>query len=164
MINKKKAYTLVELLVFMGIFSVFLVVLTNILTSVLDVRQESESTSSVQQDGNFLLNRFSYDISRANAIITPSAIGSTTQSLNITVNGQSYVYALNSNNLQLTANGVSDNLNSVSTSISNLSFTRIGNSPGDNKDTIQVAFTVTSNIKKTSGLETKSFQTTVGLR
>ena len=160
--KNKKGYTLIELLIFMGMISILLVVLTEVFGSILDVRRESESISSVEQDGNFLLNRFMYDIPRATSINRPSTVGATDATLDITIGGGSFIYALNTGNLELTAIGSTKQLNSQNTSISNLSFRLIGN--GDQKDTIQLSYTVTSKIQRTSGPESKSYQTTVGLR
>ncbi len=160
--NSKRSYTLIELLMFMGLFSILLVVFTQVLTSILDVRTESESISSVEQDGNFLLNRFTYDIPRATSINQPAAVGLTSDTLNIIIDGIAYIYSLNGGNLELNVNSGVNQLNSVNTSISNLSFIRIGNDDG--KDTLRISYTVTSRIERISGLESKSYQTTVGLR
>ncbi|OGK10516.1 hypothetical protein A2767_04605 [Candidatus Roizmanbacteria bacterium RIFCSPHIGHO2_01_FULL_35_10] len=157
-----KGYTLVELLIFMGMFSFLLIVLTQIFGLIVDTRLESEATSTVAQDGNYLLNRLIYDVSRANTINIPNAVGVTDTSLDITIDGINHVYALNNGNMQLTVNSVVFQLNNFYTSISNLTFTRIGNDDG--KDTIQLGYTVTSDIQEASGPEIKSYQTTVGLR
>jgi len=162
MIKHKLGYTLIELLIFMGLISILLVVLTQVFGQTLDVRQESESLSSVEQDGNFLLNRFMYDIARATNINRPSTVGATDTTLDLTISGVNYIYAINSGNLQLTLNSITYQLNSVNTTFSNLTFKRIGNDDG--KDTIQLSYTVTSKIQRTSGPESKSYQTTVGLR
>ena len=158
----KKGYTLIELLIFMAMFSVLLLVFTQIFSLIVDVRLESESTSSVAQDSNYLLNRFKYDISRANSINLPNSVGATDTSLNIVIDGVDHVYALNGGNLLLTVNGTPYQLNSSGTTVSNLTFKRIGNDDG--KDTVQLGYTVTSVIQEASGSETKSYQTTVGLR
>ena len=160
--NFKKGFTLVELLIFMGMFTILLAVLSQVFGMIIDARLESESTSSVVQDGNFLLNRFMYDIARANTINTPSTVGSTDTNLDLTIDGVNYLYALNAGNLELSANSVTYLLNSYNTGVSALTFTRIGND--DEKDTIQLGFTVTSDVESAAGPESKIFQTTVGLR
>ena len=160
--NLSRGYTLVELLIFMGMLSILLVFLSQIFASIVDARLESESTSSVVQDGNFLLNRFMYDIARTSSVNLPNAVGVTDTTLNITIDGVNYVYALNAGNLELTVNSATSLLNSVNSSISNLTFQRIGNDDG--KDTIQLGYTVTSKIQRPVGPESESYQTTVGLR
>ncbi|OGK25065.1 hypothetical protein A3C25_03350 [Candidatus Roizmanbacteria bacterium RIFCSPHIGHO2_02_FULL_38_11] len=146
----------------MGMISILLVVLTEVFSSTLDVRRESESISSVEQDGNFLLNRFMYDIPRATNINQPNADGVTDTALDITIDGASFIYSINNGNLELTTGGTTKQLNGIDSTISNLTFKRIGND--DAKDTIQLGFTVTSKIQRTTGPESKSYQTTVGLR
>src|SRR5258708_14824797 len=69
----ERGFTLVEMLIYMGIFSLMLIALTQIFTSIIDVQLESQSNGSVSQDGQYILSRLSYDISRAQDIATPSA-------------------------------------------------------------------------------------------
>ena len=158
----RKGYTLVELLIFMAMLSILLVIFTQIFSLIVDARLESESTSIVAQDGNYLLNRLMYDVARTNTINLPNAVGATDTTLDITIDGVNYVYALNGANLQLTVNSSVYQLNSIGTTISDLTFKRIGNDDG--KDTVQLGFTVTSKILEAGGSEFKSYQTTAGLR
>ena len=88
----KKAMTVIELLVFMGILSVFLVILTQIFQQSLDVQLESSASSSVNLTGNFLLHRLEYDIRRASAITTPGAAGQTTSTLSLVIGGVTHTY------------------------------------------------------------------------
>ena len=162
--NKKNShgFTLIEMLLFMGIFMILLLVLTDIFSSSLELQKETESTSEVQQNVSFIINRLSYDISRADDIIIPASPGTVTDSLQVLKNSDNQTYQLNNNQLILTDNIGSDRLNSMNTLISNLQFTRLGNENG--KNTISVDFTVTGiNIKK-SGPESKSYNFTVGVR
>lgn len=165
MAKAKLGYTLIELLIFMGIISILLVILTNLFTSIVDVKQESESTSSLEQDGNYLLTRFAYDVQRAQATNTPVSLGENGPNLDITIDGVNNLYAVNNGILTVSNNFGNIQLNSVNTSVANLNFLRLGN-PGDviREDTIRVSFTLTSRIVRSSGPESKNFQTTVGLR
>ena len=163
--NYLRSYTLVELLVFMGIVSILLVVLSQVFASIIDVKLESESTSAIEQDGNYLLARFAYDIQNAQTINTPASLGQNSSTLDISISGVSNLYSVNNGFLTVTNDYGVIQLNSVSTSVSNLDFLRLGN-PSDTarEDTIRVSFTVTSRIVRSSGPEFKNFQTTVGLR
>lgn len=160
--KQKRGYTLVELLIFMGMFSILLMVFSQIFALIIETRLDSESTSAVAQDGNYILNRLTYDISRASNINTPSSLGAASASLDISIDGDNYVYGLNNGNLEFTANGSTRRLNGINTGITNLTFTRFGNN--DDKDTIQLSYTINSLIQEASGTETKVYQTTVGLR
>lgn len=162
MANIKKGFTLVELLLYMGLLAIFLVVLTEIFVTIMEVRLESEATSSVEQDGRFMVSRFAYDISRASAITTPANLGDTTSLLVMTVGGDTFRYAVSGGNLELTNANGTDNLNSSQSTISNQSFQKIGNSGG--AETIKILFTVSSITQRAGGAETKMFETTVGRR
>ena len=159
-------FTLIEIIIYMALLSIFLLTLTDIFTSILDVQLESDATSAVEQDGRYILARMAYDIPRATDISTPPQIGQTRSNLIMTIAGvTTYEYAENGGNLQLINDLGTNNLNSSESTLSNLSFQRIANSavPGT-KDTIKIQFTITSKTTRTGGPETKIFQTTIGRR
>lgn len=154
--------TLIELLIFMSLYSVLLVIIMSVFTATIDIKLSSEATSNVQEDGNFLMSRLSYDVLRANSITLPD-LGDTNSSLELNIDGESYTYELNNTNLELTNDAGTDQLNMYNTSITDLSFTRLGETSG--KNTLQISFTINSRIANTSGVtETKDFQTTLGTR
>ena len=155
-------FTLVELLIYMALLSIFLITLSGIFVNIMEVQLESDATSAVEQDGRFILSRLAYDINSAQVVTTPAGLGTTASNLDFTVPGISYSYSLNANNLQLSENGQPSNLNSSETQVSNLTFQRIGNPLG--KHTFKIQFTITSKTQRPSGPETKTFTTTIGLR
>lgn len=154
--------TLIELLLYLGLFSVMTLILAEVFLSVLDVQLESRSTSRVEEDGRFILARLDYDIVNAQAIVSPPNLGDQSNTLEITVNSTNYTYTLSNSNLTLINNNGTNSLNSFDTSISNLSFTRLGELSG--KPSVRILYTVSSRVSKSSGVETKSYQTTIGLR
>lgn len=155
-------FTLVELLLYMALLSIWLLVLSGIFISVLETRTESEAVSAVEQDGRFIIARLSYDASRASSVTVPVSLGSTASSLSIIIGGVEYSYAVAGGNLQLTNDVGTHNLNSSETIVENPVFQRIGNIGG--KDTIRVQFTLTSVTVRAKGPESKTFTTTVGRR
>ena len=161
--NSKKGFTLVELLIYMGLLSIILVVLSQIFGSVLDAQLESQATSSVHRDGRFILSKLTYDVHRANSIVLPASLGTSSTSLQLDISGIN-TYSLNNGNLELTSGLETNNLNSGDTTVSNLTFTRIGNSVANAKNTVRITYTITSRIVRPKGLETKDFQTTIGIR
>lgn len=164
-VSGKKGFTLIELLLFMGMVSILLLVLTQMFVSVLDLQKESTAVSAIQEDGAMILSRMMYDISRADSIVTPSSLGQQTTSLQITTGGINYTYSLNNNgNLELTDNVGTDQLNSFNSTVSNLTFTRLGNNIVGGKHTIRLAFRLTSKVRQAKGFEVKNFQTTIGIR
>lgn len=160
--RNKRGFTIVELIIYMGILSLILIVMTDIFSSIIDVRRDSEAITVVEQDGNFLLAKLFYDISHAQSIATPATLGATSNTLQITISGVTNTYSLNSGNLQVVNANGTNVLNSLNSSISNLTFLRLGNSSG--KNTIQLSFTVTSKILRVSSTESKTYSTSVGLR
>ena len=162
MINgKSSGFTLVELLISMGLLAIILSVLTSLFVSVIEAQLESQATSSVDQDGRFILARLSYDIHRTNSISIPATLGAQGPTLQIVVNGITYTYGLNGNELELTSNQGTDRINSPNTLISDVNFRRLG-STLSGKNTIEIQFTVSSTITRPQ--EIRSYNTTVGIR
>lgn len=155
-------FTVVELILYMGLLAVFLTVLTQIFTASLDTQLEAQTESSVQQDGRFILSRLQYDIERATSISDPPTAGSTSARLQMVVDGATSTYQVNGQNMQLTDAGGIYQVNSINTVVSNLQFQR--RSVAGGKPVITVSFIVTSVARRSSGPESQSFQTTISTR
>jgi type II secretory pathway pseudopilin PulG len=162
--NITKGYTLIELIIYIGILALLLGVLTSIFTSIIGVQLESTSTSSVNQDGRYILSKLLYDVKSASSIVTPTTPGASGSSMQLTINSINYTYSKSAgNNLQVVngSTGEVNVLNSYDTSVSGLTFTRVGN--GGSSDDIRVSYTLTSRTTEQAGVhETKSFTTTLG--
>ncbi len=158
----QRGVTLIELLLYMGLLSIFLTVLSQIFITSLSTQLESESVSGLDQDGKYIIARLSYDIQRSTNITQPGALGLSSSSLSFVAGGLSYQYSQASGILTVSENGTPYQLNSLGTLVSNLQFTRRGNSSG--KPTITVSFTLTSTVLREKGQDTKSFSTTIGTR
>lgn len=162
--NSQKGITVVELLLYMGILSILLTILTSVFVSALDVQSESNATSSVEQDGNYILARLAYDVHRAQSINIPAINGATSNSFQIVVTGVNYTYSVDANNnLILTNNLGVNNLNNYGTSASDFSVRRLGNAGGV-EDTLKINLKITSREKRVSGYEVKNFKTNLSLR
>ncbi len=155
-------FTLLELVLYIGIFSILLMVFVQFFSSILDVGQESAAISSVNQDSQFILDRLSFDIHRAQSIASPGALGEITNSLQIVIDGINYTYYLGSGNLLLSNDSGINMLNGFDTTVSNVTFRKIGNIGG--KDTIVIGLTLTSKVLRKGVAEVKNFQTAIGLR
>ena len=164
--EKNQGFTLVELLLYMGIFSILLVALFQLFTSIIDTQIESQSSSSVFLDGQYILNRSRYDIQRAKSIITPSSQGEQGTTTKLSIENTTYTYSLVDGNLALTNDVASTTgqLNSADTTVSNLNFTRLSDTQGKNSDTLTISLSLTSNIIKRGGPKAENFKTTVGIR
>lgn len=160
----QKGVTVIELLLYMGILVVFLTLLTSVFVSALDVQSESQSASGIEQDGNYILTRLTYDIHRAQAISVPATNSATLDNFIINIGGEDYAYGVDeNNNLILTNNSGVENLNNYNSGVSAFSVTRFGNLGGV-ENTLKINFTLTSRINRVSGYETKNFETNLSLR
>src|SRR3972149_9396014 len=90
--ERRRGFTIVEMIIYCSILISFLYVLTNMFVSILDMQLESETTSSVTQDSRYLFSRFAYDLGRASAIVTPAALGEQSNTLQLTINGALHTY------------------------------------------------------------------------
>jgi type II secretory pathway pseudopilin PulG len=160
---QKSGYTLIELLLFMGILAIFLAVLTQIFTSTLDVQLESSNNSSVDQAKAFLLSRLQYDIHRSTSIVTPASPGQSSSTLVLNIGGVATTYQVINNQFTITNNQGTDILSDVTTQASNFQVTRIGN--GTSNDTVEITLTLTSTTQSSAGIaETRQLNTTYSLR
>lgn len=157
-----RGFTLIELVIYIGLLSLLLVFIMGIFLSVLDIQLESQANSSVEQDERYIISRMSYDMSRETTVTEPALIGSQSATLQFSTSGNSYTYSLNNDKLELTSGSEVNELNSYDTSITGLSFQRIGN--GTTKDTIVVHFTISSKTKRASGPQTKNVSIVLGVR
>lgn len=165
-------FTLVELLLYMGIFSILVGVLMQIFTAILATHFQSQASSSVDQDGSFIMSRITSDIHQASAIVLPTP-GTTGTTLDLTINGIDEKYMLHNNSLCLSIGGTpcdtTNQMNSTNTQVSSISFKTIGNASSvslpNPKRSVQVILTLTSSVVQTGGRKkTETFQTTVQIR
>lgn len=163
-----RGFTLVELILSMGILSILLTMLLGVFGNIIDVQLESKSKSVVDQDGRFIMAKLIHDFQAmdkaSDQIIEPavSDIGLEKDTLILKIGIVEYTYNKDAgNNLQVqsSSGGNPNTLNSTDTEVSSVSFKRIGS--GDSNDTIQVKFTLKSKIVRPSGQETRDFQTTL---
>lgn len=162
LLNRSRGFTLVEALVVMALLTGFLMILTTLLTSAIDIQTSSESYSAVMTDGRFIMARLNYDIARASAVTTPGTLGGSSATLVLIINGNTYTYDTSGGNLQLADPSSTDQLNSSGTAVSGLNFEALGNSGG--KTTVRYTFTLTSTTHHNGGSDTQTYTSTAGLQ
>jgi len=160
--RKQTGFTLIELSLFMGLFTVIIGVLMSLFASIVQKQLEVQSVSAVEADSKFILSRLSYDIQRSDAIVVPSSLGDTTSSLVLSIDGDTYAYDLTGGIMQLTTSIGPAALNSVRSTVSDVSFKRLGNTAGTHA--VELTYKVTSKITRTQGPETKIIKTVIGTR
>jgi type II secretory pathway pseudopilin PulG len=166
MVNKlkknQKGITLVEILIYMGLLAILLVILTEMMVSILNVRLESEAISSLEQDARYILSRIAYDINRSDSIENPARPGQSRTNLEMTIDGETYTYEISGSTLQLTTDSGTYNLNGSETNIDDIDFERLGIL--DKKNSIRIQMTISSVTQRNTGVEEKSYTTTFGER
>lgn len=160
--RQNSGFTVIEMIVYGVILSLFVIVLSTMFSSILDTQLGSETNTALVQDGRYLLSRFSYDIGRASSVSVPVTPGATSSTLTLTIGGNPYVYAVNNGNLEITDTSGTYRLNSFGTRVSGLSFARYGTVGG--KNSIQIRYTLTSTTERVQGAETRDFQSAYSLR
>lgn len=160
-------FTLMELLLYMLIFPTLLLIIYSIFGSIIDSQLESKSYSSIDLDTRYIQTKLAYDFQSAdsadninNSIILP-ATGSAGDTLKIKINSITHTYLASTSGRLVLYNPTLDSLTSSDSSISALTFQRIG--PGLNTDTIKVDFTIKSNIKRKSGTDLQNFTSTFAM-
>lgn len=168
----QRGITLIELLLYMGIFSLLLMVFVQLFGTIVNVSLESQSTSAVSQDGRYILNQMTYTLHQASTFAQPSGFGAANAGSTLqftTTDGTIYTYSLSSDPLGqkklLLSDGAStEQINSAGTTVSNLSFTRLKTSGTSGESSVTISFTLTSTTRQQKGYEQKTFTTTVGKR
>jgi hypothetical protein len=158
-----KGTTLIEIILYLGLLSIFLFVLLDIFIGGINIGLASKATSSVQIDSQFIFTRLMHDIEEADSVTKPVNLGDSSSSLTLVSAGVTYQYFLTNGNLTLLGGGQTLSLNNSDTTISNLNFTKLGNLNG--KPTIKIKYTVNSITKvPTRAVETHDMETTISLR
>lgn len=157
----QKGFTIVELLVYMALLSIFLTVLLDIFSTTLNQKLSSEATSAISQDSRYFLSKLSYEIENADSVALP-VLGTTGPSLQIVTGGITSTYGITAGNLVLTQGGITMKLNGLDTALDNISFKNIGNVGG--KPTVQIIYTIHSNITLPGAVQSQTITVTPGLR
>lgn len=162
-LKPNQGFTLVELIIYMGLLMIMILIFTQIFASIIDNQLGSRNTSNTADDGRYIYSRFIYDVGRAQSITQPSDFGSSSATLTMVIGGSNYTYSLdNSNNLIITDGFGSESLNGEGSSVSALLFTKVGTSSA--KPTIQMKYTIKGAITRAGIVDQQDFQTTAGLR
>lgn len=154
--------TIIEVIIYTFLSISFLLVLTDIFSSLLDKGKESVSFSEVETDAKYINQKILNNFAQATSITTPSSLNTSVGTLVFTANSVSYSYYLSGNNLYISEGGTVNQLNSYGTQISNLAFTRYGSLTG--KSIIKISYDLKSTIIQAKGYEQKTVNLTLGSR
>ncbi|MFA5828819.1 MAG: hypothetical protein WC841_05700 [Candidatus Shapirobacteria bacterium] len=161
-ISPSAGTTLIELILYMGLLSIFLLMIFNLFATILASQTRSVAVSLVQTNGNFILTKLTHDINQADSIITPLTVGTSDTSMVLRVGTSDSDYNVSDGRLVLTDSTGASNLNDTDTTVSDFVVKRLGNFGG--RQGLQISFTITSNVIDNTSVKTKSFQTFASLR
>lgn len=159
---KKNGFTIVELLLYIGLFTILLSVITSFFSLLVDSQLESQSSSSVEQDTKYLYAKLNYDITHAQSVVDPANLGGIASSLTLVSNSVQSTYQIQDGNLIISSGGNSNRLNGYLTKINSFQVQRLGNSSG--KPTLKITIEVESRVFQPKGAEKRLIQTTISLR
>lgn len=156
----KSGFTLIEILMTLGIVSLLLITLTQVFSGIISLRLKNDITTTLAQDSRYLFSILEYDFVAATNVTSPatSTSGST---LTLTSRGQTISYSYDGTNLVRSTGGVSVPV-ITETTISNFTASRgldIGGKP-----VITIQYTLTTPAISDSPSQSRVFQTSYGLR
>lgn len=166
--ESQKGTSLIELILYFSLLGIVLIIATDIMLRTSEFSLEASRKNDLQDDGRFIMSRFSYDIRRADGIATPTNIGDVSPTLILTTGSQTLTYSLVGTNLDLQeetgppVNIRNANINSILTKVNSISFERLGNING--KHTIKISFVLEGSQGQKGGPEQKTFATVVSQR
>ncbi|MEK9201309.1 MAG: hypothetical protein AAB909_05050 [Patescibacteria group bacterium] len=160
---KKPGFTIIELLLYMGILPLILIVLSIVFSDLVNLQLSSRAISSVEQGGRFILARLAYDIRRASSVTTPATPGISSPSLALVISGVTHTYSVVDGQLTLTVGGQTDTLSGSDIRVDGFSVLRLGNPTGE--ASLQISVDLGSLDSDLSGQDQAvSYQTTVTQR
>lgn len=144
--KKKKAFTLVETLLYISLTSIILISITAFVGTLLSTRLRNQSLSEVDAQATQLMQYLTITTKEAEGITSPTP-GNSASSLTLDVLDavdDPTIVDLNAGIVRVQeGGGPLINLNSNRVTISNLTFTNL--SPSSNTETLRIEFTITYN-------------------
>lgn len=142
--RKYYAYTLIEILLYVGLTSALLLTITATFGQVLEVRSENSARRTVESEARFIISKLESEITSASDVTLPADNSSGAQlSLTIPGEGTNTIFSLSGSNLVINENGGGNLQLSSDVTVSGLSFTNRTTSPAPSL--IDYTFTLSKN-------------------
>jgi len=123
-----KGFTLIEMLITIGVFAIVLMVVSSIFININNLQQNTGNLQRLQNEGRYILEKIAKEV-RSRELDYQSmnfSSGGLTEQLNFKPDelgdSMSIVFNKDTNNIFITVNNVSETLNSYSVKIENLQF------------------------------------------
>ena len=159
---RQQGFTLVELLVYFGLFSILLVVINSLFITSLEQQTQDLARSALQQESEYILSKLKYDIYNADDVTFPANAGDQSQSLTLVKNGTTSTYALDNERLTKTSGVETWFLTSSRVDVSALQFQN--QSGSDLSQTIGITVVINSDQEDARSSATRTISTTVTRR
>ncbi len=160
--NSSSGFSLVELLLYMGLSLILLTIISGLFISMLNTRSESMKTSSLEREGRYILARLSYDVYSAQDILEPALVGETSTTLQLMKNSELFTYRIIDDRLYLIDASGSHLLSGETVKAINFSVTKLGNDGG--KNAVEISLTTQSQNISEGKIESRNYQTVLAVR
>lgn len=160
--SERAGFTLVEVLLSIGIFTLVVVAFGGIFVAITNVGTQQSSSSAVNQESQALLQRIQYFVGTASLVNMPTSTPTSTLQLFMASSSANPTYitlASGTVYLQQSTSSPLVPLTSKRVTVSNLLFTRQANPPGH--DVVNVSFTLAYNTPTVAQSFSQLFQSSV---
>lgn len=161
-----RGMSLLELLLYIAILSGLMVIISDAFISLSKGRGQAEARSDVNSSIRFAAERIKQDIKNASAVSTP-ILGTSANTLNVTVGGVPVVYDVLGGVLRRTENSVTASTTGSSVFVESPTFTRLENyntALNATTTSMQVTMTMRYNSSSTDWTYSNSLRTTITFR
>jgi type II secretory pathway component PulJ len=159
---RAKGFTIIELLVYMAIFTVVIIAFIAIFVVIVRIQNNQSSAIEVDSQSQYLLQQIQYYVEASSLIDMPQDTPTTTLVLRMANPLQDPTYIMLEGGdiyLQQSATGTVQQLNSNQVTISNLTFTKHSNPPSH--DSVSVSMTVAYNSSNLQQAFSQALQTSI---
>lgn len=163
----KRGTSLLELLIYIALMAGLMVVVSDAFLSLSKGRGRSEARSEVSAAIRFATEKIRQDVKGASAVTVPTAPGTASSTLNLTVGGAAIVYNISGGQLMRTAGASSSAITGAAVTVSAPTFTRLENYNTvftATTTSIQVSMTIGYNSTSTDWAYSESLRTSADLR
>lgn len=158
--NSNRAFTLLELLIYVAILAVLMVGISSAFISFNRGRGQVEARSEVNSNLQFAIEKISHDLKFASLVTTPAAAGSSSNTLVLVLDGLTITYNVSSGQLKRQVNSETpETITSDKVTVTTPTFTRL-----ENENTVldKIIVSIKTDISMTYNSESPDYQYSEG--
>lgn len=159
--SNRRGLSLIELLIFAGIFSVIMVGFITIMVAVIRVQSRQSAAAEVNQQSQFLLQQLQYYIERSSLVETPQDTSTSTLTLRMCASSEDPTVLRLASGIVYIKKGAAaeEQLTTDKVTVSSLVFQKRSNPPGH--DSVNINFTMAYNTPNITQSFVQALQTSV---